>query len=62
MPPRSCRPPFLGAAQASHTSIINGQPSSNPHSPQTPTSISSLFKHFQIRKAEIPSLPCYTCA
>jgi hypothetical protein len=32
------------------------------HSPQTLTSISSLFNHFQIRKAEIAKLPCYTCA
>jgi len=42
-------------------SIINWQPSPHRHSPQTLTSISSLFKHFQIRKAETLRLPCYTC-
>ena len=34
--------------------------SASRYVPNMPTSISPLFNHFQIRKAEIARLPCYT--
>jgi hypothetical protein len=39
-----------------------GREPANRQSQPTLTSISSLFRHFQIRKAETDPLPCYTCA